>query len=124
MNQPIDSYAVFWGHYLRAHRRPGTRAVHYLSTAIGLTLLIFAVVMADWRLALAAPVVGYGLAWISHAAVEGNRPATFGHPIWSLGSDLRMLALFATGRLAPHLRRHLGDDQAAPPSSQQQMYPP
>ena len=34
---------------------------------------------------------------------EGNRPETFGHPLWSLASDLRMLALAATLRLRPHL---------------------
>lgn len=107
MGEPIDNYAAFWAHYLREHRRPETRAVHYASTAAALLLLAAALATRDWRLAVAAPLCGYGLAWIGHAALEGNRPATFGHPLWSLLSDLRMLALFAAGRLGPHLDRHL-----------------
>jgi hypothetical protein len=116
MGEPIDSYAAFWAHYLRQHGRPGTRAVHYLATASALLLLLAALLRGDWRLAVAAPLFGYGLAWIGHAALEGNRPATFGHPLWSFASDLRMLGLFATGRLGPHLDRHLGrkSDMRAP----------
>ena len=62
-----------------------------------------AVITRDWWWLLAAPIIGYGFAWIAHFFVEGNRPETFGHPFWSLASDFRMLALWLSGRLGPHL---------------------
>lgn len=85
-------YAEFWQQYLRAHSRPGTRRLHYAGTILGVGLLSAGLLRRDWRLIVAAPVTGYALAWLGHAAIEGNRPETFGHPIWSLASDFRMLA--------------------------------
>jgi hypothetical protein len=99
------SYAEFWQRYLAAHRDPRTRVLHYLGTLFGLAALVMAAITRDWRWLAAAPVVGYALAWLGHVAFEHNRPETFGHPVWSLASDLRMLVLFAAGRLGPELRR-------------------
>jgi hypothetical protein len=99
------SYAEFWRRYLAAHRDPRTRGLHYLGTLFGLAALVMAGIARDWRWLIAAPVVGYTLAWLGHLAFEHNRPETFGHPLWSLASDLRMLGLFAAGRLGRELRR-------------------
>ncbi|MEQ9489925.1 MAG: DUF962 domain-containing protein [Alphaproteobacteria bacterium] len=100
----FNSYADFWPFYLRQHAKPGTRLLHVAGTGLALALLIAAALTGIWGLAIAAPFVGYGFAWIGHIAVEGNRPATFGHPVWSLVSDFRMVFLWATGRLSRHLR--------------------
>ncbi len=99
------SYAEFWRRYLAAHGDPRTRGLHYLGTLCGLAALITAAVTRDWRWLAAAPVAGYALAWLGHLAFEHNRPETFGHPVWSLFSDLRMLSLFVSGRLGRELRR-------------------
>jgi hypothetical protein len=99
------TYGEFWPRYLGAHADPRTRALHYLGTIAAIGLLALAVVGRDWRWLVAAPLVGYGLAWFGHLVFERNRPETFSHPAWSLLSDIRMLGLFLTGRLAAELRR-------------------
>lgn len=99
------TYAEFWLHYLRAHRRPATRAVHYAGSLFAVAALVMGALAADWRWLVAAPLVGYAFAWAAHLGIEGNRPATFGHPVWSLVSDFRMLLLWLSGGLAPHLSR-------------------
>lgn len=107
MAERIASYAEFWPLYLRAHRDPRTRAMHYLGTGTGLALLIAAPIAGDWRFLAAAPIAGYACAWLAHGMFEGNRPATFGHPLWSFYSDFRMLGLWAAGRLQPELEKSL-----------------
>ncbi len=106
------SYAEFWPRYLGAHADPRTRALHYLGTLAAAALLVLAAASLDWRWLVAAPLVGYGPAWLGHAVFEHNRPETFSHPAWSLASDIRMLGLFLTGRLAAELRRRGSKRQA------------
>jgi hypothetical protein len=72
-------------------------------------LLAAAVVWRLWWLLAAVPLAGYGFAWVSHFAVEGNRPATFRHPLWSLAADFKMWFLIASGQMCRELRRILGE---------------
>jgi hypothetical protein len=99
------SYAEFWRRYLAAHADPRTRFLHYLGTALGVVALVGGAILHDWRCLVAAPILGYALAWLGHLAFERNRPETFRHPAWSLASDFRMLGLFVSGRLGAELRR-------------------
>ena len=99
------TYAEFWPRYLRAHTDPRTKALHFIGTGAGVVMLVVAATTRDWRWLVAAPLLGYACAWTAHVVFEHNRPETFGHPLWSLYSDFRMMMLFLVGRLPAELRR-------------------
>lgn len=98
------AFAEFWPFYLQEHARPATRALHYAGTGIVLALA-GALPFLPARWALALPVAGYGFAWAAHGLVEGNRPATFRYPFWSLRADFVMLYRFVVGLMPRDLRR-------------------
>jgi len=108
MSGKITTYSDFWPFYLGEHRRPATRAIHIFGTGLGLLILLAALVTSTWWLLIAALVCGYLFAWLSHAFVERNRPATFTYPLWSLFSDFRMFFLFLAGKLEGEIEKHLG----------------
>lgn len=66
---------------------------------------VLALVTMEWKWLLLAPVIAYGFAWYSHFFIEGNKPATFGHPLWSLVADFRMVFLMLTGKLDEELQK-------------------
>ena len=95
----FSNYEEFFTFYLHEHSDPRNRAMHAAGTLLGLcTLIVPFVVRHPWY-ALLWPVVSYAFAWTGHFLIEGNKPATFGHPFWSFISDFKMLGLMATGKL-------------------------
>ncbi|WP_299620980.1 DUF962 domain-containing protein [Pelagibius sp.] len=103
------TYTDFWPRYLAEHRSPTTRGLHFFGTCLGLVLLAGAVATGTWWLLVVALVCGYAFAWLAHAFVERNRPATFTHPLWSFVSDFRMLFVWLGGGMAGELERRLPD---------------
>ncbi|MEO0607276.1 MAG: DUF962 domain-containing protein [Pseudomonadota bacterium] len=113
-----SSYAEFWPFYLQEHAKPITRQFHYIGTGLGIGIALYAIATQSWVWLLAIPLAGYVFAWMSHAFVERNRPATFTHPLWSLISDYRMFFLWLSGRLGPELdKAGVSRDGAGSPSS-------
>jgi hypothetical protein len=104
-DQTFASYDEFFAFYLREHSHPRNRLMHAAGTLLGLCTLIIPIAIGHPWYALLWPVVAYGFAWTGHFLIEGNKPATFGHPFWSFISDFRMLGLMLTGRLGARLGR-------------------
>ncbi|SRR5581483_514889 len=105
MARAFASFDDFFLHYLRQHRSPMNRLLHACGTLIATAVVAAALLFGRPWLALLWLPLGYGLAWVGHFLVERNRPATFGHPWWSLASDFRMLGLMLCGKLDAWLAR-------------------
>ncbi len=99
------TYDEFFLYYLQQHRDPRNRRMHAIGTTLGLAILVGALATGHPWWALLWIPVAYGFAWTGHFLLEGNTPATFGHPFWSFVSDFRMLWLMATGQLEEYLQR-------------------
>ncbi len=101
----FNSYGEFWLFYLQQHSKTTTRAWHFVGTSFVFVFVILALTTFNFWFLLLAPIVAYSFAWISHFFIEGNKPATFGHPFWSLRADFQMYFLFITGKLKGELQR-------------------
>lgn len=89
----------FWPLYLRAHQRSGTRAMHYLATAVGISGAVAALATGVFWLFPVGIAMGYVIAVLSHWTIEGNQPLILVNPFWGAVSDIRMCYLALTGQL-------------------------
>ena len=92
------TFREFYPFYLTEHVNSTSRRLHVVGTTLVILLLVAAVVAMDWRLAVAALLVGYGFAWVGHFFFEKNKPATFRYPGFSLMGDFRMWYETVTGQ--------------------------
>jgi len=94
----ISSFKEFWPYYLAEHSKRSTRLLHLMGTLTGTTCLVLALIFWNpWFLPIGL-VSGYAFAWISHFAIEKNKPATFKYPLWSLIADYKMAYMTLIGR--------------------------
>lgn len=101
-----QSFEEFWPYYVSQHRNPTCRRLHFAGTTLAMGCI--AISPAVPAALLAAPVVGYGLAWIGHFAFEKNRPASWGGAraaVWSLRGDLRMWGYMVRGLMDAEVER-------------------
>jgi len=107
MDQPAPTtFEEFWPFYVSQHLDPTCRRLHF----VGTTLAMACVAASPWvpPVLLAAPVFGYGFAWVGHFAFEKNKPASWGswqHAAWSLRGDLRMWRKMVAGAMATEIER-------------------
>jgi len=101
----ITTFEEFWPFYVREHSKKTTRTFHFVGTTAVIGLVAYAAVRRKvWPL-LVAPVAGYGPAWISHFFIEGNKPASFKYPLWSLKADFIMWSKIARGTMDEEVAR-------------------
>lgn len=93
------TFAEFYAHYLGEHANRACRRLHFAGTLAVIAALVAAAVTRDARWLVAAPLAGYGLAWIGHFCFEHNRPATLRHPLYSLAADFVMFNDVLRGRV-------------------------
>ena len=102
----IQTFADFWPFYIRAHSQPLTRLLHATGSVLAIVMLGVAFAISLWFL-IAVPIIGYAFAWYAHFFVEHNKPATFGHPFFSLAADYRMTFLMMAGRMNEEVDKYV-----------------
>jgi hypothetical protein len=112
--QPPRTFAEFWPCYVLAHRHPITRIFHSAGTLLGWGFFFAALATRRYWFLVAALIAPYALAWFSHFFVEHNRPATFGHPLWSWLADQKMVGMALVGKMDREVNRCAALDSATP----------
>lgn len=107
MADDIRTFEDFWPHYVRAHSSKGNRTMHFIGTSAAMAMVGTGVLTGNWLLVAGAPLVGYGCAWFGHFVLEGNVPATFGHPAWSLKADFVMWRKILNGSMDAEVSKHV-----------------
>jgi hypothetical protein len=95
----FDSFRPFYAYYLTQHADPVCRTLHFIGSTLVVATLVLAIATRNWWLLIAMPVIGYGFAWVGHFVFEKNKPASFGHPFYSLASDWVMWWHMLTGKV-------------------------
>ena len=98
--QRYSSFAEFYPFYLSEHSNRTTRRLHFVGSSLALFCVLMLVTSGNLWWLLGGLVAGYGFAWISHLAVEKNRPATFRYPLYSFMGDWMMYWQIVTGKIA------------------------
>jgi hypothetical protein len=106
----FGSFEDFWPHYVREHSQKTTRRLHFVGTTLAMASVGAAIVLKKPLLLLLAPVLGYGPAWVGHFFVEGNKPASFEHPLYSLRADLKMWTKIIDGSMDGEVERVLAGE--------------
>lgn len=112
--QEFEDFESFWAHYVAEHSNPTTRLLHAVGTTGALATALAALLKRKPKWLALVPLLGYGPAWAGHYFVEGNKPATLDHPVWSLRADLRMYKMMLNGEMEEEMYRLIGDGEYAP----------
>ena len=93
------SFREFYPYYLSEHRNPTCRRLHVVGSTLVLAIIVGAIGTGAWAWLWAAPVAGYGFAWVGHFGFEKNKPASFKRPLYSFMGDWCMYRDIWTGKI-------------------------
>lgn len=116
----IKTFEEFWDYYVGEHRKPATRILHFAGTTAAMGLFAGGLLTKRRWLLLAAPIAGYGPAWLSHFLIEKNKPATFKYPLWSLQADFVMWGKMIRGQMQAEVDRVLRQEEERARDAQEQ----
>ncbi len=100
MTKKYTRFAEFYPFYLSEHSNRTCRQLHFVGSSLVLSTIVLALVTDNAMWLLAAPVCGYGFAWIGHFMFEKNRPASFKQPLYSFMGDWVMYWQLLTGKIS------------------------
>jgi hypothetical protein len=112
------SFDDFWPYYVREHSNRTNRRLHFVGTTLAMACVGGAALLRRPALLLAAPLVGYGFAWVGHFVFEKNVPATFSHPLYSLRGDFVMWTKIANGTMDAEVERFAASAAEAAPAAE------
>ncbi len=95
----FTSFHEFYPFYLGEHSDRRCRLLHFAGSWLVIASIVIAIATRNAWWLIAAPLCGYGCAWIGHFVYEKNRPATFSHPLYSLAGDWVMFADVLRGKV-------------------------
>ena len=98
-DEEIETFEQFWDFYVGEHKEKATRILHFVGTTAAMGCVATGLLTKRRWLILVALLAGYGPAWFSHFFIEGNRPATFKYPLWSLKADFIMWGKMIAGTM-------------------------
>ena len=93
-----QSLKEFYPFYLTEHSNSISRILHFVGTALVISLIPIAILTNNAQVLILIPFVGYGFAWVGHFFFEKNKPATFKYPGYSLASDFILFFDLLTGK--------------------------
>lgn len=95
----FENFREFYNFYLTEHSHPVSRLLHFIGTGLVIFITFYGIFTDQFKLLWFIPLVGYGFAWVGHFFFEKNKPATFKHPFYSLGSDFVMFFDIVRGKV-------------------------
>ena len=110
-DQEFRTFEEFWPFYVKEHQKKATRILHFIGTTAAMGCVAGGLLTKRRWLLAVAPVAGYGPAWISHFFIEGNKPASFMHPLWSFRADLVMWSKMVRFKMNAEVERVLREER-------------